>query len=180
MGHVTLDGHLVGLLEAYHHVGLLPFHGVQQKDCALVEGDVVLKGLGGLHPPSVVLVSIERRPGIQIVDLLDDVVPLVTGVIRKQLAEQVITSLNSNRMNSSHFYELHLGVGKFNFHNHLVLREFPLRSLGELLQIFEELLANPGSDVKRRAELLLAQDAKVASQTPIWNALNFIVRFNTF
>jgi hypothetical protein len=46
---MTLDGHLVGLLEASYHVGLLPFCGVQQKDCALVEGDAVLKRLGGLH-----------------------------------------------------------------------------------------------------------------------------------
>ncbi len=64
-------------------------------------------------------------------------------------------------MNSSRFYEVHLGGGKSNFPRHLVLRKFLLRSLGELLKIFEELLANPGSDVKRRPEFLLAQDVKV-------------------
>ncbi len=94
-------------------------------------------------------------------DLPDNAVLLVTGVIREQLAEQVITSLNSNRVNSGCFFELHLGGGKFNFPRHLVLRGFPLRSLGELLEIFEELLAIHGSGVKRRAEILLAQDAKV-------------------
>ncbi len=93
-------------------------------------------------------------------DLLDDAVPLVTGIVREQLAEQVIAGLNSNHVNSGRFCELHLGVGKFIFPNHLVLREFPLRSLGELLQIFEELLLLHSSGVKRRAELLLAQDAK--------------------
>ena len=46
---MTLDGHLVGLLEASHHVASLPFRGVQSKDCTLVEGDAVLKGLSGLH-----------------------------------------------------------------------------------------------------------------------------------
>ncbi len=94
-------------------------------------------------------------------DLPDNAVSLVTGVIREQQAEQVITSLNSDRVNSGRVYELHLGVGKFNFLRHLVLREFPFRNLGELLKIFEELLANLGSSVKRRAGLLLAQDAKV-------------------
>ncbi len=47
---MTLDGHLVGLLQATHHVGFLSFRGVKRKDCALVERDAVLKGLGGLHP----------------------------------------------------------------------------------------------------------------------------------
>ncbi len=46
---MTLDGHLVGLPEASHHVCSLPFRGVQGKDCTLVEGDAVLEGLGGLH-----------------------------------------------------------------------------------------------------------------------------------
>ena len=69
--------------------------------------------------------------------------------------------MNSDRVNSGCFCELHLGCGKFNFPRHPVLRKFPLRSLGKLLKIFEELLASPGSGVKWRAELLLAQDAKV-------------------
>jgi hypothetical protein len=94
-------------------------------------------------------------------DLPDDAIPLVTGVIREQLAEQVITSLNSDRVNSGGFYKLHLGGGKFNFPCHLVLRDFPLRSLGELFEVFEELLAFHGSSIKRRTELLLAQDVKV-------------------
>jgi hypothetical protein len=47
-------------------------------------------------------------------NLLDDAVPLVMGVICKQLVEQVITSLNSDRVNSGCFYELRLGGGKFN------------------------------------------------------------------
>ncbi len=94
-------------------------------------------------------------------DLPDDVVPLVTGVIHEQLVEQVITSLTSDCVNSSHFCEFHLGGGKFNFPCHLVLHEFFLRNLGELLEIFKELLANHGSGVKLRAEIRLAQDVKV-------------------
>jgi hypothetical protein len=95
------------------------------------------------------------------VDLPNDAVPLVTGVICEQLAEQVITSLNSNRVNCGRFYELHLDGGNFKFSPHLVLRGFLLRNLGELLKIFEELLLIHGSDVKRRTEILLAQDANV-------------------
>ena len=94
-------------------------------------------------------------------DLPDDAVLLVMGVICKQLAEQVITSLTSNCVNSGHFFELHLGGSKFNFPHHLVLRDFPLRSLGELLEIFEELPAIHGSNVKRHTKILLAQDIKV-------------------
>ena len=48
-------------------------------------------------------------------DLPDDAVPLVTGVIREQLVEQVIASLNSDRVNIGRFFKLHLGGGKFNF-----------------------------------------------------------------
>jgi hypothetical protein len=59
------------------------------------------------------------------------------------------------------FFELHLGGGKFNFPHHLVLRDFLLGNLGELLMIFKELLAIPRSGVKRRAEILLAQDTKI-------------------
>ena len=94
-------------------------------------------------------------------DLPEDAVPLVMGVIREQLAEQVIASLDSDRVNCGCFYELHLGGGKFNFRRHLVLCDFLLRNLGELLEIFEELLAIHGSDVKWGTEILLAQDANV-------------------
>ena len=64
-------------------------------------------------------------------------------------------------MNSGCFHKLHFGGGKFNLLCHLVLREFLLKSLAELFKIFEELLAHPGSNAKRRSEFLLAQDAKV-------------------
>ncbi len=94
-------------------------------------------------------------------DLLDDAVPLVAGIVHELLAEQVIAGLNSNRANSGHFCELQLGGGKFNFPHCLVLHAFLLRSLGELLKLFDELPLLHGSDVKQRAELLLAQDAKV-------------------
>jgi hypothetical protein len=66
---------------------------------------------------------------------------LVTGVIREQLAEQVIASLDSYRVNCGRFFELHLGGGKFKFPYDLVLRGFPLGILEELLQIFEVLLS---------------------------------------
>ncbi len=105
--------------------------------------------------------TVQQRPGIQFVDLLDDGVPLVAGIVPEQLAEQVVAGLDSNRVNSGRFCELQLGGGKFNFSQPLVLRDFLLWSLGELLEIFEELLSLHDSDVKRRTELLLAQDAKV-------------------
>ena len=88
---------------------------------------------------------------------------MVTGVIREQLAEQVIASLDSNRVNPGCFYELHLGGGKFNFPCHLVLRDFLFRNLGELLEIFEELLALHGSNIKWGTEIRLAQDVNVDS-----------------
>ncbi len=66
-------------------------------------------------------------------DLLDNAVLLVTGVIREQLAEQVIASLNSNCVVSGCFYELHLGGAKFNFPRHLVLRDFLLGALENFL-----------------------------------------------
>ncbi len=62
---MTLDGHLVGLLEASHHVASLPFRGVQRKDCTLVEGDAVLKELGRssyVDQPSSVRSATSRDP----------------------------------------------------------------------------------------------------------------------
>ncbi len=46
---MVLDGQLMGLLEASHHVGFLMFCGVNREDCDLVEHDAVLQGLCSFH-----------------------------------------------------------------------------------------------------------------------------------
>ena len=92
---MLFNRHAVGLLQASHHIGLLPFRGVNRKDCALVEHDVVLKQLVGLHLQSPVLCSIQGGPGVHFMDLLNNAVPLNLGVIHEQLVEQVITGPDS-------------------------------------------------------------------------------------
>ena len=82
---MLFDRHAVGLFQASHHIGLLPLRGVNREDCVLVEHDAVLKRLGGLHPQSLVLRSVQRGPGVVFVDLPNNVIPLNLGVIRKQL-----------------------------------------------------------------------------------------------
>jgi hypothetical protein len=64
-------------------------------------------------------------------------------------------------MNCERFFKFQLGDGKIFFPLHLVLRGFPLGSLGELLHIFLELLKLLGSGVKRWAKLLVVQNAEV-------------------
>ena len=93
---MLFDRHAVELLQASHHRGLLPFRGVNREDCALVEHDAVLKQLRGLHPQSLVLLSVQRGPGVVFVALPNEAVPLNLGVICKKLVEQVITGPDSN------------------------------------------------------------------------------------
>ena len=60
------DGHAVGLLQASHHIGFLPFHSITSEDCELVECYAVLKRLGSLHAKSLVIGSVQRRPGVSV------------------------------------------------------------------------------------------------------------------
>ena len=76
-----LDVHAVGLLQASHHIGLLSLRSITSKNCELVECLAVLKQLRGLHTKSFVLGSIQRHPGVIVVDLPKDTDPLNLGVV---------------------------------------------------------------------------------------------------
>ena len=79
---VVSDGQLTGLLEASHHVGFLTFRGVNRKDVDLVEHDAVINGLSSFHAKPVVLNTIQSRPGILVMDILNNTIPLNLGFIR--------------------------------------------------------------------------------------------------
>ena len=79
---MLLDGQLMGLLEASYHVGVLTFHGINRKDCDLVEHDAVLKGLSSFHAKPDVLNTIQSRPGVLVMDILNDTIPLNLGFVR--------------------------------------------------------------------------------------------------
>ena len=70
------DGHLMGLLEAFHHVGFLTFRGVNGKDVDLVEHDAVINGLSSFHVKPVVLNTIQSCPGVLVMDILNVTGPL--------------------------------------------------------------------------------------------------------
>ncbi len=78
---MILDGQLAGFLEASHHVGFLTFHGINRKDCDLVEYDAVLKGLSSFYAKPDVLNTIQSRPGVLVMDILNDTIPLNLGFI---------------------------------------------------------------------------------------------------
>ena len=75
------DGHLMGLLEASHLVGFLTFCSVNRKDCDLVEHDAVIYGLSSFHAEFVVLNTIQSRPGVLAMGILNDTVPLNLGFV---------------------------------------------------------------------------------------------------
>jgi hypothetical protein len=95
------------------------------------------------------------------VDFLDNAVPLVEGIVREQLAEQVIQSLDGVPVNCGRFCKFQLGDGEIILPGHLLVRHLPLGSLGELLHLFLELLELLGSGVKRWAKLLVVQNAEI-------------------
>ena len=74
------SGHVVGLLQAAYHIGLLPLRSITSKNCELVERYAVLKQLGGLHMKSLVLGSVQPHPGVISVDLPTNTVSLNLGV----------------------------------------------------------------------------------------------------
>ena len=79
---MILDGQLTRLLEASHHVGFLMFHSINRKDCDLVEHDAVIKGLSSFHVKPDVLNTIQFCPGILVMDILNNTIPLSLGFVR--------------------------------------------------------------------------------------------------
>ena len=84
---MVLDGHVVGFLQASHHVGLLTFRHVTTKSCELLDHNAVLKQLVGLHANSLVLDTIQSHSGILVMDFCNDMVPLNLGLVCQQQAE---------------------------------------------------------------------------------------------
>ncbi len=79
---MLLDGQLMGLFEASHHVGFLTFRSINRKNCDLLEHDAVLEGLEGLRAKSLVFNIIQSHPGVFLVDFPSDTIPLNLGFVR--------------------------------------------------------------------------------------------------
>ena len=82
MANMLSDGQLTGLLEASHHVAFLMFRTINRNDCDLFEHDAVLEGLGGLHAKSLVFNTIQSCPGVLVIDIMKNTVPLNLGFVR--------------------------------------------------------------------------------------------------